>query len=533
MEIEADPSPELGGSSSSPIVLDDAPTGAADAAAAAAEALAAEAERFKEDGNEHFRAGRNDEALVAYGRAIAAGPGVAVYYGNRAAVYLHQGNLPAALADCEKALALDPKFWKAQLRAGDAHAKLGNFAQARRAFRSVLDLEPKQPVALRELRSIEEAERLVDRGRELLDAGHPDDARQVLLKALDVAPASVRVRCMIAECFLRERRFDEAGKVAQSVLKDDSSNAEAMYLVAMSKAYAGDTGKAKEILRSILTLQPDFGKAATAFRRLNRIETLKEEGNVAFKRHNYRDAVRVYTEALALDPDNANLNMQLYSNRAAAYLQLGDHSQVVADCNAALAIDPGYVKALMRRAAAYLKLERFQEAVFDYEKLKTMEPQSHDIASGLRQAKLGLKRASRKDYYKILEIERSADDDAIRKAYRRGAMKWHPDRHENDPPEEKKRAEDMFKDVGEAYSVLSDATKRRQYDQGADLQDIEQGGGFGGGGFEGADINPFDVFNMMFGGGGGFPSGAGGPRGGGRRGGGFGGGGGFQSFHFG
>jgi DnaJ family protein C protein 7 len=72
--------------------------------------------------------------------------------------------------------------------------------------------------------------------------------------------------------------------------------------------------------------------------------------------------------------------------------------------------------------------------------------------------------------------------------------------------ESRKKAETMFKDVGEAYSVLSDAKKRARYDQGADLDEIENGGGFGG-----ADVDVNQIFQMFFqGGGGGFGGGHGG-----------------------
>jgi len=76
----------------------------------------------------------------------------------------------------------------------------------------------------------------------------------------------------------------------------------------------------------------------------------------------------------------------------------------------------------------------------------------------LKEAKLELKKASRKDYYKILGVEKSATPDDIKKAYRKLALKWHPDKNSQDE-ESKVKAEKMFKDIGEAYAVLSDERK--------------------------------------------------------------------------
>lgn len=66
----------------------------------------------------------------------------------------------------------------------------------------------------------------------------------------------------------------------------------------------------------------------------------------------------------------------------------------------------------------------------------------------------------KKDYYKILGVDVGADQDTIKKAYREGAKKWHPDRN----PSNKEESEEKFKDIAEAYSVLSDDSKRRRYD---------------------------------------------------------------------
>ena len=69
-----------------------------------------------------------------------------------------------------------------------------------------------------------------------------------------------------------------------------------------------------------------------------------------------------------------------------------------------------------------------------------------------------------KNYYEILGVEKGASDDDIKKAYRKLALKWHPDKWANSSEAEKKEAEEKFKDIGEAYGVLSDSEKRKQYD---------------------------------------------------------------------
>jgi curved DNA-binding protein len=112
-----------------------------------------------------------------------------------------------------------------------------------------------------------------------------------------------------------------------------------------------------------------------------------------------------------------------------------------------------------------------------------------------------------KDYYTVLGVARGASDDEIKKAYRKLALQHHPDRNKGD-----KKAEEKFKEISEAYAVLSDKEKRTQYDQfgesgfrqrysqedifrGADFSDVFRGTEFGGAGGAG------NIFEMFFGGG--------------------------------
>lgn len=104
---------------------------------------------------------------------------------------------------------------------------------------------------------------------------------------------------------------------------------------------------------------------------------------------------------------------------------------------------------------------------------------------------------SRRDFYEVLDVPRDANEDAVKKAYRKAALKWHPDRNPGNG-----EAGERFKEVAEAYQVLGDASKRQAYDRYGHAG-VQQGQGPGGAqGFEGG-VSPEDLFASFFGGGGG------------------------------
>lgn len=96
---------------------------------------------------------------------------------------------------------------------------------------------------------------------------------------------------------------------------------------------------------------------------------------------------------------------------------------------------------------------------------------------------------AKRDYYEVLGVEKTASEDEIKKSYRKIAIKYHPDRNPGD-----KDAENKFKEAAEAYDVLHDTQKRQQYDQ---FGFNGPSSGFGGGGFNGTNMNMDDIFSMF------------------------------------
>eukprot|EP01056_Protomagalhaensia_sp_Gyna25_P004405 Protomagalhaensia_sp_Gyna_25__4404@NODE_401_length_3562_cov_87_679251_g307_i0_p1_GENE_NODE_401_length_3562_cov_87_679251_g307_i0NODE_401_length_3562_cov_87_679251_g307_i0_p1_ORF_typecomplete_len332_score69_39DnaJ_C/PF01556_18/6_8e42DnaJ/PF00226_31/1_9e26DnaJ/PF00226_31/4_9e03RPT/PF13446_6/0_24_NODE_401_length_3562_cov_87_679251_g307_i025243519 len=107
-----------------------------------------------------------------------------------------------------------------------------------------------------------------------------------------------------------------------------------------------------------------------------------------------------------------------------------------------------------------------------------------------------------KDYYSILGVPRDASPEQLKKAYRKLALKWHPDKHPD--PEAKRKAEEHFKDVAEAYDVLSDPEKKKIYDQFGE-EGLKGGmgsggpGGMGGRTFVYHGVDPSEIFSRFFG----------------------------------
>jgi DnaJ family protein C protein 7 len=475
------------------------------------------AEEFKQLGNECFKKKEYIKAIENYSKAINLNPIEPSYYANRAACYLGLNKFNKYIEDCNETLNIEANHTKAMRRKGRSQYCLGDFHEAKESFNKAIEIDPNDSTLKDELNEVLRVESLNKQATDYLASDKLTDALSEIKQMLRICPNFAEAKIKYIEVLARMGETQSAIQRSNEYLSELSTNTDYLYVRGLALYYEGSPENAKKTWKEALRLDPDNIKCREALRRMNRQEEAKEKGNAAFKAGNHEDAVKFYTEGIEQDIKNKNLVSQLFANRAAAKMKLKNYKEALGDCDQAIQFNENYAKAYLRRGEIRMELEEFEEAKRDFNKCHEIDP-TLGARQRIKDADLEAKKAARKDYYKILGVEKTAGDIEIKKAYKKLALQWHPDKNNKDE-ESRSQAEVKFKDINEAYSVLSDAQKRQRYDSGADLEN--DFGGFGGGG----GFDPNIIFQTFFGGGGGdfgggFPGGGfhqhqGGSRGGG------------------
>lgn len=226
---------------------------------------------------------------------------------------------------------------------------------------------------------------------------------------------------------------------------------------------------------------------------------LPSAGTEAFQAGRHAEAVEYFTAALALNVESHPFASICFISRAAAYQALGQIIDAIADCSLAIALDGSYMKAISTRATLFEMVRDYEKAAKDLQRIvslltKQAEEKGNQLGASsstglvleLRQARHRFyqmqEQASKGiplNFYLILGVEPSVTAADLRKAYRKAALKHHPDkagqslaRSENGEDRLQKEiaekvhedTDKLFKMIAQAYAVLSDPTKHSQYD---------------------------------------------------------------------
>ena len=267
------------------------------------------------------------------------------------------------------------------------------------------------------------------------------------------APKPRKWQLMRGEAYLKMGNVNALGdaqNVAMSLLRNNNKDPEALVLRGRALYSQGDNNKAIQHFRSALECDPDYRDAVKYLRMVQKVDRLKAEGNADYKASRWQKATDKYTEALEVDPLNKGTNSKLLQNRALCRVQMKDYKGAINDCERAISLDPSYTKAKKTKANALGQSGDWDEALRELKILQEQDQNDPTIAKDIRNAELELKKSKRKDYYKILGIEKNADENQIKKAYRKVALIHHPDKNPGD-----EQAAERFKDITEAHETLS------------------------------------------------------------------------------
>ncbi|XP_047159879.1 dnaJ protein P58IPK homolog [Vigna umbellata] len=419
-----------------------------------------------------------------------------------------------ALDDLNAAIEADPNLSKAYLFRASVLRQICRYEQSERSYKHFLELKPGDSAAEKELSQLLQAKSALETAQSLYDLGNFSKSLEFIDKVVLVfSPDCTKAKLLKVKLLIADKDYE--GAIAESgfLLKEDENNLEALLLRGRAYYYLADHDVATRHFQKGLRSDPEHSELKKAYFRLKNLLKKSKSAEDNASKGKLRVAVEEFKVALAVDPDHLAHNVHLHLGLCKVLVKLGRGIDALESCSEALKINEELVEALVQRGEAKLLIEDWEGAVDDMRSAAQKSPQDMNIREAVMRAEKALKISKRKDHYKTLGISKTASAADIKRAYKKLALQWHPDKN----VDKREEAEAKFREIAAAYEVLSDEDKRVRYDRGEDLEEMGMGGG-GGGGF-----NPFGgggqqfTFNFE----GGFP------------GGGFGGGfpGGFE-FHF-
>lgn len=382
------------------------------------------------------------------------------------------------------------------------------YEESEKNYRKFLELKPGDSVAEKELSQLLQAQSTLDSAWKLYDSGEYTKPLEYIDKVVLVfSPACSKAKLLKVKLLLAAKDYASAISETGFLLKEDENNLEALLLRGRAYYYLADHDVAQRHFQKGLRLDPEHSELKKAYFALKNLlkKTKSAEDNV--NKGKLRVAVEEFKAALALDPNHTAHNVHLHLGLCKVLTKLGRGKDALSSCSEALNIDEELIEALVLRGEAKLLTEDWEGAVEDLKSAAQQSPQDINIREALMRAEKALKMSKRKDWYKILGVSKTASISEIKRAYKKLALQWHPDKNVDNREE----AENKFREIAAAYEVLGDDDKRARYDRGEDIEETGMGGGgfnFGGGGqqftfhFDGG-------FPGGFGGGGGFPGGFG------------------------
>lgn len=248
----------------------------------------------------------------------------------------------------------------------------------------------------------------------------------------------------------------------------------------------GHAADALKEIRECLKLDPEHKLCFPFYKKIKKVDKLIGDAQLHQENKDFESCISSAEKVLKTEKEVPMIVFGGNQLLCSCYVKSDKYTEAISYCNDALKIekDP---HTLCDLAEALIGEEMYDDAIRSYQDALEIDENLQRAKEGIERSKRLQKQAEKRDYYKILGVSRSATKQEIVKAYKKAAMKWHPDKFAGNESE-KKIAEKKFIDIAAAKEVLTDPEKRAQFDNGEDPLDPEgKSQGFRNG-------NPFQNF---------------------------------------
>jgi DnaJ family protein C protein 3 len=426
------------------------------------------------------------KALKILNKVIKLEPDNHNNYYKRYRVHLRLKKQSRALADLESAVRVKPSFTSGWSQHAKLLLKMGRCIEAEQSIRQALTIKPDHKGSMKLQQPISQCASNLRAADQFEARNDHKNADSALTKALESANSSPTLFLRRARIRMKLGQYFEVLADSGKVLKMEKDNLEALSVRAHAYYLLGDHEMALRHQREALKFDPEHKEIKAAYRRVKKIDKTFKRGEQYESEGRHSEAVEEYQSCATMDPLHAEFNKKAWTAACRVHGErLQKPTAARAACAHALAIDDKYLDALVQVAKTYDHEENWEESVRAWQQAKESAGNGNaDVDDGLRKAEAALKQSKEKDYYKLLGVRRDSSKREIKKAYRKLALEWHPDKWATSTDEEKAHAELKFQDIGEAAEVLGDEEKRGKFDRGEEVFPNQGGGGGGGNHFQ-------------------------------------------------
>jgi len=422
-----------------------------------------------EKANQFLAQNRLSEAVEAYSEVLQKEPKNYQALYRRATVYQALGKTRNAIPDLTAVLEIRPDFKQAQTERGKIYIKQGKYDLAEEDFKN-------DAAKRNEIQTLKEADQAYHAA--MYKENSFEEAIIHLTTLLEKSPWNIEYLEARASCYEHRGKFSDAILDLRPTTKLNPDNTKAWFKISSLYYAQGHVEQSLESVRECLRLDQDHKACGDHYKKVKKLNKHLVAANEAAQKNNWKKTFESLESAESANKDNiVQVQAEIAQLRCRGVAFVKDEAGIEY-CNKAIELDDNHARTYVKRSELHTVLGNYEEAIADLEKAKEIDNNYTDIERLIEEAKKRLKQSQKRDYYKILGVNRKAKKKEIKKAYREKAAKAHPDVFNKENPdateEERKKAEKHWLDVAAAFEVLTDDEMRQQFDAGKDPLDAEQ-----------------------------------------------------------